>query len=91
MSSIYLNMVGALRSHWSAHDQQYPQRFELTDVALREFIDTRKLVNDTMNYVLTPGWESVFLGVPIQGGSAVNAMVAADGTVHALAEVAAAQ
>jgi hypothetical protein len=55
MSALYNHMVAALREHWTAHSQQYPQRFELTDAALRELNDTRKLVNDTMNYVLRPG------------------------------------
>lgn len=86
MSALYNHMVAALRAHWTAHSQQYPQRFELTDAALRELNDTRKLVNDTMNYVLRPGWEAVFLGVPVQGGAAVNALVAADGSLHPLVE-----
>ncbi|MEG3000750.1 MAG: hypothetical protein RR855_09390 [Comamonas sp.] len=85
MSALYNHMVAALREHWTAHSQQYPQRFELTDAALRELNDTRQLVNGTMNYVLRPGWEAVFHGVPLQGGCAVNALVAADGSHQPLA------
>ena len=86
MSALYNHMVNALRGHWTAHGQQYPQRFELTDAAFRELNDSRKLVNDTMNYVLRPGWDAVFHGVPLQAGCAVNTLVAADGSVHPLGE-----
>lgn len=86
MSALYNHMVNALREHWTAHGQQYPQRFELTEAALRELNDTRKLVNDTMNYVLRPGWDTVFHGVPLHTGAMVNTMVAADGAVHPLGE-----
>lgn len=84
MSDLYNHMVVALREHWSAHANTYPQRFELTDVALHQLNATRKLVNDTMNYVLRPGWEHVFLGVPLQGGRPENVLVAADGALRPL-------
>lgn len=88
MSSLYNHMVEALREHWKAHNNTYPQRFDLTDVALRALNDNRKMVNTSMNYVLRPGWEQEFLGVPLQAGQPVNAMVAADGTQVLLGEAA---
>ena len=77
-------MVDALRSHWAQHENRYPQRFELTDGALRELNETRKLVNQSMAYTLPEGWESTFLGVPLVGGSPSNALVAVNGDTQPL-------
>jgi len=81
MSALYNHMVAALRAHWKAHQNVYPQRIELTDAALHELNAMRKLVNESMAFELRPGWESVFHGVPLQGGRPVNALVAADGAL----------
>ena len=77
-------MVDALRSHWTQHENKYPQRFELTDSALKELNETRQLVNESMAYSLPAGWQQTFLGVPLQGGAAVNALVTLDGVAQPL-------
>jgi hypothetical protein len=80
MSNIYDSMVSALREHWKANDNAYPQRFELTQVTLEALAATRKLVNDTMNFKKYPDWEQEFLGVPVVLSAEGDAMIAKDGT-----------
>ena len=79
MANIYDSMVSALREHWKANDNAYPQRFELTQVTLDSLAATRKLVNDTMNFKKYPDWEQEFLGVPVVLSTEGDAMIAKDG------------
>ncbi len=79
MSNPYTPMLQALQAHWQANANAYPQKFVLTDAALATLNQVRKLVNDTLVNRPTPGWESKFMGVALEAGSA-NAMVGADGT-----------
>lgn len=79
MSNPYTPMLQALQAHWKANANAYPQKFVLTDVALATLNQSRKLVNDTLVNRPTPGWESKFMGVALEAGSA-NVMVGADGT-----------
>ena len=80
MANIYDSMVSALREHWKANDNAYPQRFELTQVTLEALVAARKLVNDTMNFKKPAGWEGEFLGVPLVLSTEGDAMIAKDGT-----------
>ena len=80
MANIYDSLVSALREHWKANDNAYPQRFELTQVTLEALVAARKLVNDTMNFKKYPGWEKEFLGVPLVMSTEGDAMIAKDGT-----------
>ena len=80
MANIYDSMVSALREHWKANDNAYPQRFELTQVTLDSLAATRKLVNDTMNFKKGDGWEQEFLGVPLVLSTEGDAMIDKDGT-----------
>lgn len=80
MSKIYDSMTSALREHWKAHDNAYPQRFELMQSTLDTLVAHRKLINDTMNFKLNKGFSEVFMGVPIQVSVEGNALVAVDGT-----------
>ena len=80
MSNIYDSMVSALREHWKANDNAYPQRFELTPVTLDSLAATRKLVTDTMNFKKGDGWEQEFLGVPLVLSPEGDAMIDKDGT-----------
>lgn len=84
MANIYNTLVEALRSHWAAHGNAYPQRFELSEDTLKTLNDTRQTVISTMNYALSPGWESDFLGVPI-AVAASNCLVDKDGNPVPLA------
>lgn len=79
MTNIYDAMVAALREHWKAHDNAYPQRFELSQDAFSTLNETRKTVITTMNYTLRPGWENGFQGVPVAVGDGGNCMVDKDG------------
>jgi hypothetical protein len=80
MANIYDSMVSALREHWKANDNAYPQRFELTQVTLDALVAARKLVNETMNFKKYPGWEQEFLGVPVVLSTEGDAMIDKDGT-----------
>ena len=80
MANIYDSMVSALREHWKANDNAYPQRFELTQVTLEALVAARKLVNDTMNFKKYPDWEQEFLGVPVVLSTEGDAMIDKDGT-----------
>ena len=82
MENIYDSMIGALREHWNANKNAYPQRFELTQSTFDGLLADRRLVNETMNYPLNlkNGYEKEFLGVPVAVSPEGNAMVALDGT-----------
>lgn len=79
MANIYDAMVAALRDHWKAHDNAYPQRFELAQGAFNALNETRKTVITTMNFTFRPGWENDFLGVPVAVSGAGSCMVDKDG------------
>ena len=79
MANLYESMTGALREHWKANDNAYPQRFELTQVTLEALVAARKLVNDTMNFKKYAGWEQEFLGVPVVLSTEGDAMIDKDG------------
>lgn len=79
MANIYDAMVSALREHWKAHDNAYPQRFELSQAEFTTLNETRKTVISTMNYGFRPGWEHDFLGVPVAVVDAGNCLVDKDG------------
>ncbi|WP_313571049.1 hypothetical protein [Comamonas terrigena] len=85
MANIYDAMVAALRDHWKAHSNAYPQRFELTQDAFNTLNETRKTVITTMNYAFRPGWENDFLGVPVSVADGGNCMVDKDGNQVPLA------
>lgn len=80
MSQIYESMTVALREHWKANNNAYPQRFELMQAAFEQLIADRTLVNTTMNFLenMQEGWHEEFLGVPLVVASS-NVMVAANG------------
>ena len=83
MANIYDAMVGALREHWNANSNAYPQRFELMPSSFESLVAERRLVNQSMNFPLIlqkANWEGEFLGVAVQAASEGNVMVAADGT-----------
>ena len=82
MENIYDSMISALREHWKANNNAYPQRFELTQSTFDGLLADRRLVNETMNYPLNlkNGYEKEFLGVPVAVSVEGNAMVAMDGT-----------
>lgn len=80
MTNIYDSMTSALREHWKAHENAYPERFELTQSTLNELVAKRELVNTSMNFKMSTAAAKEFLGVPIQVSAEGNVMVAADGT-----------
>ena len=80
MTSIYESMVSALREHWKANNNVYPQRFELLQATLDVLVKERTLVNSTMNFNERSALGEDFLGVPITVSQDGNAMVAADGS-----------
>jgi hypothetical protein len=82
MENIYDSMISAVREHWKANNNAYPQRFELTQSTLDGLLADRRLVNETMNYPLNlkNGYEKEFLGVPVTVSSEGNALIALDGT-----------
>lgn len=75
---IYESMISALREHWKAHNNAYPQRFELMQSTCDEVAKQRALVVETMNYKTK--LLDDFLGVPIVVSAEGNAMVDADGS-----------
>ncbi len=82
MENIYDSMISAVREHWKANNNAYPQRFELTQSTLDGLLADRRLVNETMNYPLNlkNGYEKEFLGVSVAVSSEGNALIALDGT-----------
>lgn len=78
MPNLYDSLVETLRAHWKAHDNAYPACIELTAADLQALNAERKLINDTMNFKQTDGWEHVFHGTKLQVGAA-NCVVLASG------------
>lgn len=66
MPNLYDALTTILREHWKHHDKAYPQRIELSPSDVQTLYADRKLVNDSMNFKLQPGWEDTFHGVPVQ-------------------------
>lgn len=77
--NLYDSMTGALREHWKANDNAYPQCFELTQASFDGLIASRELVIKGLGAKELPGGKDQFLGVKIVIGSS-NAMIAKDGT-----------
>lgn len=77
---IYDSMTAALRDHWKAHDNAYPQRFELTQATLDALVAHRALINSTMNFTKRTALGTDFLGVPMEVSADGDVMVASDGT-----------
>jgi len=84
MSNIYETLVSAIRAHWTAHGQQYPQKILLTPQQHRELLDQRR----TGRIALGSGGEPEvdrFLGALLEiDASTPGAIVAVDGTVSPL-------
>lgn len=66
MPNLYDALIAILRDHWKTHNNAYPQRIELSASDRQRLLDERVLVNETMNFQLTPGWEAHFHGTPVQ-------------------------
>lgn len=66
MPNLYDALTTLLRDHWKQHDRAYPQCIELSANDLQSLNAQRQLVNDTMNFKLTPGWEESFHGTPLR-------------------------
>lgn len=79
MVNIYDLMLQALRGHWGAHGNAYPQRFELQAASLESLNALRLTVIQTMNYKELPGWRETFMGVAIAPSADVDCMVNAAG------------
>lgn len=81
MSSLYDTMICALREHWKANANAYPQRFELTQTTLDGLVSDRRLVNETMNFPLNQkiGYDKEFMGVPVAVSADGNVLVALNG------------
>ena len=72
MPDLYDVLLAALRAHWQAHDNVYPQCFELTALDLQQFNAQRQLVNETMNFRQAEGWQREFHGVPLRQADSNN-------------------
>ncbi|WP_370678451.1 hypothetical protein [Comamonas sp. GB3 AK4-5] len=79
MASIYETMTKALQDHWKAHNNAYPQRFELDAQTNKKLVDDRRLIINTMNFQFAPGWESEFQGCKIALVDDGNFLVDKDG------------
>lgn len=76
--NLYDSMIGALREHWKANDNAYPQCFELTQASFDGLIALRRIVIEGLGSKELPGGKDKFLGVKIVIGSS-NALIAKDG------------
>lgn len=81
MSDMYENIVQAMQKHWKAHGNANPQSIQLTASTWQALNTMRQLVNDSMGFSLSPGWEKSFQGVSITVTEGVDALVAIDGTL----------
>jgi hypothetical protein len=81
MSEIYMNVVNALRAHWKAHDDAYPQKLVLTPSQADQLLELQKI-----GMVPFPDARSTpridrFMGTAIEIDPATTGIiVAADGT-----------
>ncbi|QMV73749.1 hypothetical protein HS961_13435 [Comamonas piscis] len=78
--TLYDPMIGALREHWKANANAYPQCFELTKVALDDLNADRALLKKSIGLKPLAGGDfMMFHGAKIVIGDS-NAMVSKDGT-----------
>lgn len=78
--NLYDSMLGALREHWKANDNAYPQCFELTKMALEDLNTTRQTVKTSIGLKALAGDDfKMFHGVKLAVGDS-NALIAKDGT-----------
>lgn len=68
MPNLYDTLVAILREHWKTYNNAYPQRIELSASDMQVLSDERTLVNETMNFKPTGGWQASFHGTPVQLG-----------------------
>lgn len=82
MAQIYEQLVQALRTHWQAHSNAYPQKFILSPEARAGLDADRRSIRDAVVGKNGKPVDTKFMGVPIeeQAGSR-GEMVGADGTV----------
>ncbi|UBB18320.1 hypothetical protein [Comamonas odontotermitis] len=78
--TLYDSMLGALREHWKANGNAYPQCFELTKIALDDLNAGRTLIRKSVGLKPLEGNDfNEFHGVKLVVGES-NALVAKDGT-----------
>ena len=78
MSNLYDALIALLQAHWKSHNNAYPLRIELTAGDMQLLNDERRLVNESMNFKQSAGWENHFHGAQLQVG-AVSCLVDIDG------------
>ncbi|MDO4593074.1 MAG: hypothetical protein Q4B46_09800 [Comamonadaceae bacterium] len=78
MPNLYDALITLLREHWKNHNNAYPQCIELSPEDLQALNAERKLVNESMNFKLTPEWEKFFHGTPLRVAD-VSCVVDAEG------------
>lgn len=77
--NLYDSMISALREHWKANENSYPQCFELTEIALDDFRSYRAMLKKSIGLRPLAGKDfNEFLGVKLVVGES-NAMIAKDG------------
>lgn len=82
MSTIYETLVGAIREHWKAHANQYPQKIVLSAAQHQTLLTQRKLGRVALGTDDDPETDS-FLGVPLEvDDSSPLTLVAVDGSAH---------
>ncbi|HWT21684.1 MAG TPA: hypothetical protein VN280_22510 [Variovorax sp.] len=85
MATLFLPMTDALIKHWRANGNTYPQKFILTPVQHKVYVETRRMGIGGPNID-----GSVHMGVPIEISEGTpGVMVAADGTEVSLVSSAA--
>lgn len=78
--NLYESMLAALRGHWKANDNAYPQCFELTKESLEALNASRTLVKKSIGLKPLVGDDfNNFHGVKLAIGDS-NALIAKDGT-----------
>ena len=84
MSSIYDNVISAIKQHWQAHGNQYPRKIVLTSAQHRSLLDIRRIGRTAL---AATGEIEVdrFMGTPLEIDDASPGMVVSiDGTETAL-------
>lgn len=82
MSDIYMNVVNALRAHWQAHGNAYPQKIVLTPSQADRLLELQRIGMVPFPDARTTPRADRFMGANIEVDAATTGViVAVDGTV----------
>ena len=81
MSDVYMNVVHALRAHWQAHDNAYPQKIVLTPAQADRLLELQQVGMVPFPDARTTPRRDRFMGATVEvDANTSGVLIAVDGT-----------